>query len=206
MSVRMTPIQSRVLAAVLFALVIIAVIAAVVVPTLMLHRHYDSAITHERDLMARYQRLLAQQPQVEAALTAVKQRNGRRFFLKNTAANLAGAELEDQVRSAIEKSGGRIATSQNIAPKDDGDFQKIAVNVQFFASVPNLQKVIYALETQTPYIVVDSLTLRPVNANRDFKPAPGQEPEVNAQIEVTSWAYRSADADKSADKSGGGAS
>ncbi|MCL2872270.1 MAG: type II secretion system protein GspM [Betaproteobacteria bacterium] len=204
----MTPTQSRVIAALLLALVLIAVLAAIVVPTVMLHRHYDNAIAKERRTMEVSKRLLAQQPQVETALNAVKQRNGRRFFLKNTAANLAGAELEDQVRSAIEKSGGRIATSQNIAPKDDGDFQKIAVNVQFFASVPNLQKVIYTLETQTPYIVVDSLTLRPVNANRDFKPAAGQEPEVNAQIEVMSWAYRGdkSSAEKSPDKSSGGAS
>ena len=44
----------------------------------------------------------------------------RRFFLKNTAPNLAGAELQELVRAAIENNGGRITTSQNQAPKDDG--------------------------------------------------------------------------------------
>ncbi|MDR2710652.1 MAG: type II secretion system protein M [Burkholderiales bacterium] len=199
MSARMTPAQSRLLAALLFLLVLAAAIAAVVAPALMLHRRYDNAIAQQRDLMARYQRLIAQQPQVEAALEALKKKNGRRFFLKNTATNLAGAELEELVRGGVEKNGGRVTTSQNIAPKEGGDFQKITVNVQFFATTPNLQKVVYALETQTPYLVIDALTLRPMNVNRDFKPAAGQEPEINAQIEVTGWTYR-ADKDKPTDK------
>ncbi|MCL2310421.1 MAG: type II secretion system protein GspM [Proteobacteria bacterium] len=198
MNARMTPLQSRFLAAFLFVLALAAIIAVFVVPTLALHHRYDNAITQQRDLMARYQRMIEQKSQVEAALEAIKKRNGRRFFLKNTAANLAGAELEGLVRAGIEKSGGRVATSQSIAPKEDGDFQKITVTVQFFATTASLQKTIQALEAQTPYMIINGLTLRPMNASRDFKPAAGQEPEVNAQIEVTGWAYRNSE--------GGGAS
>ncbi|MDR0770317.1 MAG: type II secretion system protein M [Burkholderiales bacterium] len=186
----MTPLQSRGLAAVLLILVLAGVIAVFVAPTLVLHRRYDNAIAQQRDLLERYQRLVAQKPQVEVALEEVKRHNGRRFFLKNTATNLAGAELQDLVRAGIESSGGRVTTSQNIAPKEDGDYYKISVNVQFFATTPNLQKALQALETKTPYLVIDGMTLRPMNANRNFKPAPGQEPEINAQIEVSGWAYR----------------
>jgi general secretion pathway protein M len=189
----MTPLQSRVLAFLLFVLAVVGVFAALAVPTWTLHQRYDKAVAQQQDLLARYQRMIAQKPQVETALEEVRRRDGRRFFFKNTAANLAGAELQELVRAGIERNGGRVTTSQNIAPKEDGDFYKISVNVQFFATTANLQKAIQALESQKPYLIIDGMTLRPMNTNRNFKPAPGQEPEINAQIEVSGWAYRSSD-------------
>jgi hypothetical protein len=93
------------------------------------------------------------------------------------------------VRAAIEGNGGRISTSQNQSPRDDGRFKQIVVSVQFFATTPNLQKILNAIETQQPYLTVDNLTLRPLNAFRGFKPAPGQEPEINVQLEVSAYAF-----------------
>jgi hypothetical protein len=61
--------------------------------------------------------------------------------------------------------------------------------VQFFATTPALQKVLNALESQQPYLLVDNLTVRPLNAFRGFKPAPGAEPEVNVQLDVSGFAY-----------------
>ena len=60
--------------------------------------------------------------------------------------------------------------------------------MQFFATTPNLQRILLALETREPYLVVDNITIRPTNAFRGFKPAAGQEPEVNVQLDVSAWA------------------
>jgi hypothetical protein len=46
-----------------------------------------------------------------------------------------------------------------------------------------------AIESHQPYLIVENLTVRPLNAFRGFKPAPGQEPEVNVQLDVGAWAY-----------------
>ena len=119
----------------------------------------------------------------------MQQRDGRRFFLRNTAANLAGAELQELVKAAIESDGGRITTSQNTSPREDGRFREIGVNVQFFATTPELQKILLAIESHQPYLIVENLTVRPLNAFRGFKPVPGQEPEVNVQLDVGAWAY-----------------
>jgi general secretion pathway protein M len=119
----------------------------------------------------------------------MKDKDGRRFYLKNTAPNLANAELSDLVRAAIENNGGRITTSQNPGARDEGSFRQLTVNVQFFASTPALAKILYALDTQVPYLVVDNMSVRPLNAFRGFKPAPGQEPENNVQLDVSALAY-----------------
>jgi hypothetical protein len=195
---RLTPAQSRALAVALLAIAVLALAALLFVPALMLHRHYDEAIASATDRLTRYRRVAAQAPELGKALDAVRQRDGRRFYLRNTAPNLASAELSEIVKAAIEQNGGRITTSQNALPKDDDRFKQLGATVQFFATTANLQRILTALESQSPYVVVANLTVRPVNAFRGFKPPPGQEPELIVQLDAVAWAYAEAKPDKPA--------
>lgn len=186
---KLSPAQQRALALGLLAGAIVLALMILLAPIALLHRHYDSAIADTSDKLRRYQRVAAQAPELRVALNAMQQRDGRRFFLKNTPTNLAGAELQELVKAAIEGNGGRITTSQNTSPREDGRFREIGVNVQFFATTPALQKVLLAIEGHQPYMIVDNITARPLNAFRGFKPGPGQEPELNVQLDVGAWAY-----------------
>jgi len=185
--------RQRALAVVLLVAAVVAVLAVLFVPLYLLHKHYDDKIAEFSDRIERYRRIAAQAPEYRKALDTMRAKDGRRFFLKNTAPNLAGAELQEQVRTAIESNGGRITTSQNQGPKDDGRFRQITVSVQFFASSPSLQKILYTLESQPPYLSVENITVRPLNAFRGFKPAIGQEPEVNVQLDVAGYALAEPD-------------
>ena len=186
---RMTPARQRLLALGILLIGLAALVGALVVPVLLPHRHYDRAIEDLGDKLTRYRRVAAQAPELRTALDAVRTRDGRKFYLRNTATNLAAAELQELVKAAIENNGGRITTSQNTTARDDGRFKQVGVNVQFFATTPALQKILAAIETQQPYLVVDNIAVRPLNAFRGFKPAPGQEPELNVQLDVGAWAY-----------------
>ena len=186
---RLSASRQRALAVGLLVLAIAGALAVVLGPIVLLHRHYDRAIADTSGRLRMYERVAAQAPELRVALNAMQQRDGRRFFLRNTATNLAGAELQELVKAAIENNGGRITTSQNTSPHEDGRFRQIGVNVQFFASTPALQKILLAIESHEPYLIVDNITVRPLNAFRGFKPAPGQEPELNVQLDVGAWAY-----------------
>jgi general secretion pathway protein M len=186
---RLSRSQQRALAVGLLLLAVIGVLAVLLGPIILFHRHYDVAIADTSDRLERYRRVAAQAPDLRAALDVMRQRDGRRFFLRNTAPNLAGAELSDLVRAAIENNGGRITTSQGPAPRDEGRFRQTFVTVQFFATTPALAKILASLDTQVPYVVVDTLTVRPLNAFRGFRPGPGQEPELNVQMDVSAWAF-----------------
>ena len=186
---RLSPSRQRSLALALAVGAVVLALSALLVPLVLLHKHYDDTIATLDDRLERYRRVIAQAPEYRKALDAMRAKDGRRFFLKNTAPNLAGAELQELVRTAIESNGGRITTSQNQGPKDEGRFRQIVVSLQFFASTPNLQKILHALEAQPPYLVVENMTLRPLNAFRGFKPGPGQEPEINVQLDVAGFAF-----------------
>jgi general secretion pathway protein M len=186
---KLSPFQQRALALLLFVGILIVALLLLLGPVILLHRHYDNAIAETSDRVSRLHRVAAQAPELRRALDAMKERDGRRFFLKNIAPNLAGAELQELVKAAIETNGGRITTSQNTSPRDDARFKQIGVNVQFFATTPALQKILGSLESQQPYLLVDNITVRPLNAFRGFKPGPGMEPEVNVQLDVSAFAY-----------------
>lgn len=186
---RLSPPRQRMLAVGILVVVAIVVLGALLGPVVLLHRHYSTAIDDLTDRVERYRRVAAQAPELRRALDVLKEKDGRRFFLRNTAPNLASAELADLVRSAIENNGGRITTSQNPGPRDEGPFRQLTVNVQFFATTPALAKILQALDTQMPYLIVDNLSIRPLNAFRGFKPAAGQEPENNVQMDVSALAY-----------------
>jgi hypothetical protein len=195
------PRQSRALALALLALALLLGLTLLLAPFVLLHRHYDAAISALEDRIEVYRRVAAQRPQLKQALEALRAKDGRRFFLRNTAPNLAGAELQDLVRAAIENNGGRITTLQTAQPREDGRYRQVGINVQLFATTPNLQKILYTLETGTPYTLVENVTVRPLNAFRGFKPAPGNDPELSVLLDVSGFALtdatKSADAEKS---------
>lgn len=182
------PRQSRALAVGLLALAVLLALALLLAPVLLLHRHYDTVIDALQGRIEVYRRVAAQAPELKKALDGLRVMDGHRFFLRSTAPNLAGAELQDLVRGAIENNGGRITTIQTSQPRDDGRFRQIGINVQLFATTPNLQKVLYALEAQTPYAMVENITVRPLNAFRGFKPPPGSEPELSVLLDVSAFA------------------
>ena len=186
---KLTAAQQRALAIALFAVAAVLVVSLLLLPAVLLHVHYNNALESLSDRLDTYRRVAAQAPEYRKALDVMREKDARRFFLKNAAVNLAGAELQEIVRAAVEGNGGRITISQNQAPKEDGRYRQIGLNVQFFATTPNLQKILYALETQQPYVVVENLTLRPLNAFRGFRPAAGQEPEINVQLDVAAFDF-----------------
>jgi general secretion pathway protein M len=181
--------RDRLLAVGLLVLAVVIALTVVVLPFYLLHRHYDQAIASLQDRLERYRRVAAQAPELKNALEAVRAKNGRRFFLKNTAPNLAGAELDGLVAGIVESNGGRITTRTISPPKEEGGFRQIGINLQLFATTPALQKIVYALESQEPYLIIDNMTVRPLNAFRGFKPAPGAEPEVSLLLDISAYAY-----------------
>jgi hypothetical protein len=193
LSMALKPGPSRALAIALLVLAVALGLALLIVPWLMFHHHYDVAIDSMADRLERYRRVAAQGPEYRKALDALKAKDGRRFFLKNTAPNLAGAELQDMVKAAIENNAGRLTTISITSPRDDGRFRVIGVNLQLFSTTANLQKILYAIETQQPYLVVENVRISPLNGFRGFKPAPGSEPEVNVLLDVVGFAFSEAD-------------
>lgn len=181
--------QSRMLALFLLLMLIVLIIAIIAVPVFWLHRHYDEPIERQLDLLARYSRIGDTAQGLAKQLEAMKARNARGSFLKNSVPALAASEVQEMVKSAVESNGGKIVSMQIPEHKDDGNYRKVAVNIQMSARISTTQKIFYALETQRPYLILDNISIRasvwqaPRGAN-----AAGPEPEFLVQFDVSGYA------------------
>jgi len=186
-----TGVRGRALAAALALLALCAIGAAVAVPAYLLYQRYDSARSAAEEKIERYRRLALQRADHQRALEVLKTRDSARFFLKNSAPNLGGAELTDMVRPLLESSGSRLTSIQPVTVKDEGGFRLYTLVVGFNATPVALQKTLYALETAVPYLFLENVTLR-ATVPRGYKPPPNQEPEVTVQVDIQAYGPKDA--------------
>lgn len=159
----------------------------VALPLWLAHRHYDDLLEDIDRRLVRYERLSAARPALEKKLEAVRALDSRRYFLKPGAASLSAAEIQDKVRQLVEGNGGRIISIQPVPPRDEGRFRQVTVTIQANANIMALRKILLQLETNEPYIFVDTLVVR-AQVPPGFKPAPGTDPEMFVQFDITGYA------------------
>ncbi|NJD87497.1 MAG: hypothetical protein FIB05_05740 [Betaproteobacteria bacterium] len=171
----------------LLAAAVALALAIVALPLWLAHRHYDDTLEDIDRRLVRYERLAAARPALEKKLEAVRAVGSRKYFLKTGAASLSAAEIQDKVRQFVEGNGGRIISVQPVAPRDEGRFRQLTVTIQANASIVALRRILLQLETNEPYLFVDSLVVRS-QVPPGFKPLPGMDPEMFVQFDITGFA------------------
>jgi hypothetical protein len=179
--------QSRGLAVGLLILFLTVGILLLFIPINMLHRHYDQSLDSLADYLGRYRHVVATHAEVQSALNQVKRKNGRQHFLRNTGAALAAAEIQETAKSLIEANGGKLVSMQVLPFKDDGGYRRVTVNIQFISNMSTLRKILYAVETVQPYLLLDNVSIRS-QANTLSNGTPMTEPELIAQFDVSGYA------------------
>ena len=187
---RLSPAQSRALALLLLLLVISAAVAAVALPTRLLHQRYDSYLEDYTDRLRRYRRVAALRPAIEKEIKAVEARAGRQYYLKGASPASSAAELQGLVTRIIETHNGKINSSQALPAKTDGKTAgpaRATISVQMNASIIPLLLILHTLETTQPYLFVDQLAVR-ATQGRAYRPVAGVQPEYVVQLRVSGFA------------------
>lgn len=166
---------------------IMAVIAAVALPLWFAHQHYDEALDDIDRRLVRYERLAAARPELQQKLEAVRAQGSRKYFLKASAASLSAAEIQERVRQFVEGQGGRLISVQVAQPREEGRFRQVTVTVQANANITATRRILHAIESGEPYLFVDAMTIR-AQVPPGFKPAPGFEPEMFIQLDISGFA------------------
>ena len=179
--------QNRGLAIGLLILFLTIGVLLLFVPVNMLHRHYDQSLDSLADYLGRYRHVVASHAEVQSALDQVKKKNGRQHFLRNTGAALAASEIQETAKSLIETNGGKLVSMQIVPFKDDNGYRRVTVNIQFISNMSTLRKILYAIETVQPYLLLDNVSIRS-QARTLNKGAPVTEPELIAQFDVSGYA------------------
>lgn len=179
---RLSPRGRRMLATSILVTVILLPIAGVAALAWTGHRHYDDALFKMTRQLKSQSSANAARPQMLETVELLKGKDIKKYFLKGGTPALAGAELQELVKSMAEQNSGRVLSVQSLPYKDADGYRQLSATLQMSVSVPNLRSILYALETREPYIFVDGLKVTS-QAGFGFKLAPGA-PEVEHFVQM----------------------
>ena len=119
-------------------------------------------------MLTKHVALIARQPELEKKLTQLGEQRksaGPKILTGNTPA-LAGAALQEMVKSIITGHGGTISSERIEKPEDAGSFKVITTSFDcLLPDIRNLNDILFSLETRTPYLAVREVDTK----TRDFR-------------------------------------
>lgn len=113
--------------------------------------------------LEKYISLIAEKPDLEKKLASLKESRKADDvkLIEGETLSLASAALQDMVKDIVTRSGGTISSQRVGKPEDLGKFKVITVSMDTILPDPRaLRDILYAIETQTPYLTVKDLDAR----------------------------------------------
>jgi hypothetical protein len=113
--------------------------------------------------LEKYISLIAEKPNIEKNLATLKESRKADDvkLIEGDTLSLASAALQEMVKDIVTRSGGTISSQRVGKPEDVGKFKVITVSMDTILPDPRaLRDILYAIETQTPYLVVKDLDAR----------------------------------------------
>jgi general secretion pathway protein M len=180
---------SRALALGLLASTLALVYLGAVRPILGAYQSSQARIEQLRDQGARFQRMAARRAELEGALAvAVRDPAHSRHYLQATSPALAVAELQAHLSRLIAAAKGRLQSTQALtAGEGEGEeLRQVRLRVRLSADVEALRDLLYRLESATPLVVLDELSIRarPMRARRG---SPAPQPQLEVQLEAVGF-------------------
>ena len=171
--------------------IMLLVIASLLVYLLVFHwfilRHgeYAEEIGDLRDQLNRFQTVASQREGLQADLGEIRSsQKDLDLFLEDPEFDQAAAAMSSSIGNMVRSQAGQscqIVSRQPVRPKVQERFQKVTVNVRMRCDAQDFLKILYAMETGTPLMLVDDLNIiRPRTRRR----ARGAEPAAQGALDV----------------------
>jgi len=132
----------------------------------------------------RYRRTAAELPQRQAELVALRQRRaaGAGFLAGGNEAVVA-AGLQNRLRGVIGEAGGELKSTQVLPAEDEAGARRIAVRGELTGTLAAVQRIVYALESGTPLLFVDNLSIHVDLAEESYR-GQGLDPILDVRFDL----------------------
>lgn len=118
------------------------------------------------ETLKRYLALIAQRPDLEKKLAQLNElrRSEDKKLIEGQTASIAAAALQNTVKATITGRAGTITSERVEKTETAGKYKLVIVSMDaVLPDVKALADFLYAIETQTPYLVVRELDVRSLN-------------------------------------------
>ena len=160
----------------IFALLILLIplfllVNHVVVPAWTDYSAINEDIDDARFEVSRYQRMAADLSNLKQQESVLSKRKPLApYLLPGNNRSLAAANMQRRLQSLVKQNRGRILSTRVLKHKTAGTFEQVSLNTRFQLSVTGLQKVLYTLETATPYMFVEQINVTAKRVRRGGNP------------------------------------
>ncbi len=111
------------------------------------------------------------------------------LLLEGETTGIAGANLQKMVSGLVLEHGGAASSFQIMPPKEDGNLMRIAMSLSISVGIDGLRDIIHGLETGTPLIFIDDITIRA--QQDDFRaPDPNNLGPLDVTLQVSGFALK----------------
>ncbi|MDX1483414.1 MAG: type II secretion system protein GspM [Alphaproteobacteria bacterium] len=153
-------VQKFLAVAILAALAFFAWTAAIG-PALDKFDQYEARTAQSRDLIQRYQRILASSAALKSEIAALRNnRLLRQGLLVAPGAELGAANLQGKIKQTAAAGDAKLISVQVLAAKQEASFTKVGVRARLSGTVSALHGVLYDLETAWPALIIDNVNVR----------------------------------------------
>jgi hypothetical protein len=142
-------------------MVIIAVAFAALQTPLTARAAFAAELSDLRLVYARSVAALARSETVRAELDARRNGDNAQHFFQAETAALAGATLQNDLRTLIETEGGVLtSTAFRQTQEQPGPVTPVSVNVRLHCSVEALLRILHGLEGRQPVLFVENVVVQ----------------------------------------------
>jgi general secretion pathway protein M len=125
----------------------------------------------------------------ENTALAASDQDARLLLLEGETTGIAGANLQKLMSGLVLAHGGEATSFQILPPKEDGNLMRIPMGLSIRVGIDGLRDIIHGLETSTPLIFIDDITIRA--EQDDFRaPDPHFLGPLDVTLQVSGFAYK----------------
>ena len=147
------------------ALLLVLVYLAVICPLWALHDNWFQELDHKRQLLTKYQSLVASKARIEQGNKAMKAAlaQAESQFLTGSNPAVASADLQEILKKLTQDNGVSMTSAKVLQPREAGPYLEVPVQVQLACTTGQLLTILYQLEHHKKLLFVPELE---VNAPR----------------------------------------
>lgn len=130
--------------------------------------------------LKRYKKKLAQENVLRKNLELIEKKYQEQpYFYNNGSTAVVSNKLKSFIEEVVEESGGTIQSFGVAQNKSEGGYMSIIVKPNMTVSMEVLRDVLYQLETATPLIIINELSIEPLRKRRRRKMVSNGQLNVN---------------------------
>lgn len=163
MTSALSPRSRRAVAVGLLAVVLLALYSFVIGPAVASYADSRRQSARLRDELAHLQAIGRDIPDLETRLAQLHRQGATAAgYLDGQNETLVAAALQERLKAAVAATGGRLNSTQVLTIAAQGKTRRVAVRGQMQMNIAALQRVLYTLESGSPYLFIDNLDVRPM--------------------------------------------